>query len=83
MSPNPLTTTPNTRMADAEAKMQEARVQCLVVLDETQSAHAKRSWGRADFPTGTMKLTDFDYELPASAIAHHPVTRAIARVCST
>ena len=38
MSPNPLTTTPNTRMADAEAKMQEARVQCLVVLDDTEGA---------------------------------------------
>jgi arabinose-5-phosphate isomerase len=37
MSPSPLTTTPDTRMADAEAKMQEARVQCLVVLDDAQT----------------------------------------------
>jgi arabinose-5-phosphate isomerase len=36
MSPSPLTTTPETRMADAEAKMQEARVQCLVVIDDQQ-----------------------------------------------
>jgi arabinose-5-phosphate isomerase len=36
MSPSPLTTTPETRMADAEAKMQEARVQCLVVMDDQQ-----------------------------------------------
>jgi len=37
MSPSPLTTTPDTRMVDAEAKMQEARVQCLVVLDDQQT----------------------------------------------
>lgn len=34
MSPSPLTISPDAKMAEAEAKMQEARVQCLVVMDD-------------------------------------------------
>ena len=34
MSQSPLTTTPDTRMVDAERKMQETKIQCLVVIDQ-------------------------------------------------
>jgi arabinose-5-phosphate isomerase len=33
MSPSPLSIMPDAKMAEAEAKMQEARVQCLIVMD--------------------------------------------------
>ena len=33
MSPSPLSIMPEAKMAEAEAKMQEARVQCLIVMD--------------------------------------------------
>jgi arabinose-5-phosphate isomerase len=33
-SPQPLTARPDERMADAEARMLESRVQCLVVVDD-------------------------------------------------
>lgn len=33
MSPSPLSVMPDAKMAEAEAKMQEARVQCLIVMD--------------------------------------------------
>jgi arabinose-5-phosphate isomerase len=33
MSPSPLSIMPGAKMAEAEAKMQEARVQCLIVMD--------------------------------------------------
>ena len=36
MSPSPLTVRPDTKMTEAEAKMQEARVQCLIVVDDNQ-----------------------------------------------
>ncbi|HCP17952.1 MAG TPA: KpsF/GutQ family sugar-phosphate isomerase [Alphaproteobacteria bacterium] len=36
MSPNPLTVRPETKITEAEAKMQEARVQCLIVVDDKQ-----------------------------------------------